>query len=113
MVNIAVLAKKTAPLVFDFDGEKVNAEFYPHRITPSYRALLSRLDSGSILDEESKSAAAKMVSELVTKWDVMAGDDPAPLSYEALLEIPLTLLGATVQAIWEAVGKQMSGESSS
>lgn len=112
-INIAVLAKKTAPLVFEFDGETVNAEFTPHKITPAYRALLNRLDSGAGLDEDAKIATAKMLSDLITKWDVMAGDEPASLDYKHLVDIPLTLLGATCAAIWSAVGKLMNVESNS
>lgn len=114
-INIAVLAKKTAPLIFEFDGETVNAEFYPHKITPVYKALLNKLDGddGIDIDEDSKIATAKMLSDLIVKWDVMAGDEPAPLDYKSLVDIPLTLLGATCSAIWRAVGKLMNAETGS
>jgi hypothetical protein len=112
-LNLASLASKKASLSFEFEGETVNAEFYPHKITPTYRALLGKLENQDEVDAQTKDATATMLSDLLVSWDVVAGDEPAPLTYECLLNVPTTLVGATARQIWEAVGKQISGESSS
>lgn len=112
-VNLAGIANKKAPLQFQFEGETVNAEFHPHKMTPAYRALLSRLDAGEKLGEEERESGALMLSDMLASWDVMAGDDPFPPTYENLMSVPIELVAAGVRAIWDALGKRMSGESSS
>jgi hypothetical protein len=111
-VNLAAIAGKTAPLTFEFDGETVAAEFYPHRMTPARRAMLMRLDAGDVVGEESRDSAATMIADMLARWDVVAGDDPFPPTYDNLLTAPIELIGATARAIWDALGKRMSAESS-
>lgn len=115
-LNIATLANKKAPLEFDFEGEKVKANYYPHKLTPNFRALLNRADSEGSADEQAHGSAVRMVAELLAPdWDVMAGDEPfLPTEgvtwYDTLCLAPQSLIGAVVKAIGEDVGKQMSEE---
>lgn len=118
-VNIAALASKKSPLKFEFEGETVNANFYPHKLTPSFRAQLNRADSEGSADEQAHGSAVRMVAELIAPdWDVMAGEEPfLPTAerdwYETLTLAPQSLISAIVKAISDEVGKRMTAETDS
>lgn len=115
-VNIATLASKKAPLVFEFEGDTINAHYYPHKLTPNFRAALNRVDMDGSSDEQAHGSAVKMVAELLAPdWDVMAGDEPfQPTNernwYDTLCLAPQSLIAATVRAISDDVGKPISSE---
>ena len=118
-LNLATIAAKKAALVFTFEDETVNANYYPHKLTPTFRAMLNRLDVDGTPDEQAHGSAVKMLAELLAPdWDVMAGDDPfLPTAerswYETLCLAPQGLIAAAVSAISESVGKQTGGETES
>lgn len=118
-LNLATLAAKKSPLTFEFEGEQVNANYYPHKLTPSFRAQLNRADSEGTPDEQSHGSAVKMVSELLAPdWDVMAGEEPfLPTAernwYDTLCLAPQGLISATVRAISDDVGKPETPETPS
>ncbi len=103
-MDLATLRDKRAALKIEFDGETINAEILPHKLTPEYRARLQKLakEEG---DGDERDADAQMVSELVASWDITAGGEPYPPTYENLREIPIALLTITATAILEYVGK--------
>lgn len=111
-LSLAQLANKKAALQFEVEGEMVNAEFYPHLMTPKFRALLTKIDRGETLGENNKDSAAEMVSTMLASWDVTADDAGTvyPPTYDNLLNAPLGLVMAAVYAIWEALGKRMTAE---
>jgi len=115
-VNLADLAAKKKPLVFEFEGDTVNANYYPHKLTPTFRAKLNRIDLDGSADEQAHGSAVKMIAELLAPdWDVMAGDEPfQPTSernwYDTLCLAPQGLIAATVAAISNDVGKQTPSE---
>lgn len=100
-LNIADLSKRTVKHSFEFDGEPVSIEFYPHKLTPEYMAGLDT----EIEDDERRSGDAKMLAEVLVAWDVMAGDDPLPPTYDNLLRAPSTLVTRTAFEIVSIVGK--------
>lgn len=101
-MDLETLRAKRASLKIEFDGETINAEILPHKLTPEYRARLQKLARE---ESEERDADAQMVSELVASWDVTAGGEPYPPTYENLREIPIALLTVTATAILEYVGK--------
>ena len=103
-MDLANLKNKSAKITFKLDGEEVNIEFHPHRLTPEYRAGLQRLAQDET-DEEPRDSDAQMLSDLLIKWDVMAGGEPYPPTYENLLTAPQSLVTRTALEILEAVGK--------
>lgn len=106
-LNIATLAEKKADLKFDFAGEVVRIEYYPHKITPSYMARLQAIGNATDSDDESiQSADARMVSELLVSWDVEAEQGvPFPPTYDNLLTAPTSLVSRVAAEIVTAVGK--------
>lgn len=118
-LNIADLAAKKAPLKFEFEGESINANYYPHKLTPNFRAMLNRTDTEGSADEQAHGSAVRMVAELLAPdWDVMAGDAPfLPVDdrtwYDTLCLAPQSLIAATVRAISDEVGKPMTKETGS
>lgn len=118
-LNIATLADKTTPLQFEIEGEPVNANWYPNKLTPAFRAQLNRLDKEGTEDEQAHGSAVKMVAILVAPdWDVMAGSEPfLPTDerdwYTTLCLAPQPLISATVQAISNALEKPTTAETES
>lgn len=110
MLDLRQIAEKRTPRTFEFDGEQVNIEILPHKITPEYRAklaaLASKADAGEESEEE-KEQDAKMVADLMAKWDVEAGGDPLEPTYENLMLAPCTLLGRIASEIMEVI-KELS-----
>lgn len=112
-INLASLTSQSAPLAVPFEGDTVNCRYYPHRITPAYRALLQKLDRD---DGEDYGSAVRMIADVVAPdWDVMAGDEPFLPNDErdwpqTLAIAPTAMIGAVARAIWEDLGKRMTGE---
>lgn len=111
-IRLTELANKKAEIEFSFDGETVKAEIYPHKVTPTYRAQLQRLDE--IEDDETRDSAIVMIHDLMASWDV-EGEPGVPFepTIDNLKLVPNTLLGATCRAIWEKLGELMSGATGS
>lgn len=119
-LNLATVAAKKLPLVFEFEGETVKANYYPNRMTPEFRARLNRIDRNEAEpDEQARGSAVKLVAELLAPdWDVMAGDEPfLPTAERTWLETlclaPQGLISVAIKAISESVGEQTSGETES
>jgi hypothetical protein len=102
-LNLTALADKKAELKFDFAGEVVRIEYLPHKITPNYMARLQTLGDG--VEDDPSNADAKMVSEILVSWDVTAGDEPLPPTYENLMAAPQSLVSRVAMEIVAAVGK--------
>ncbi len=101
-MDIATLAEKRAKLVFDLDGEKVTAEYYPHKMTPEYRSRLTRvMDDATEVDE----GDARMLSDILISWDVEANGQPFPPTYDNLLRAPQTLVTRAALEILIELGK--------
>jgi len=105
-LDLGDLKAKVAPLRFEFDGETVNAKFYPHKLTPEDIARLQRqAKEEDENEEESLDTNAQMLSDVLDSWDVTAGGAPYPPTYENLLVAPQTLVARTVREILNVVGK--------
>lgn len=108
MLDLRQIANKRTPRSFEFDGEPVNIEILPHKITPEYRAKLAALaKKGESGEGEVEEQDAKMVADLMPKWDVVAGGEPIEPSYQNLLVAPCTLLGRIASEIMEVI-KELS-----
>lgn len=113
-MNLANLGNRNVRRTFDFDGESVTIEFPPHKITPEYRAQLEAMSKSSDEDEGEGEEArevdlaqdAKLVSELLTGWDVEWDGQPYPPTYENLMKVPVTLLGRVSVEIMEVIREQ-------
>jgi hypothetical protein len=103
-LNLLDLKNKKSTLEFDLDGETVKLEFYPHKLTPETRAQLARLDETAD-DDQARDTSAQLLADVIAHWDVMAGDDPYPPTYENLIVAPQTLVTRTVMEILAVVGK--------
>ena len=104
-LNIATLADKRASLSFEFEGETINATYYPHKITPEFRVRLGQIEDAEGTSEEDRDANAQMLSMILVEWDVMAGDEPFPPTYENLMLAPQALIGRTIAEINVELGK--------
>lgn len=101
-MDIAALAQKRAPLVFDLDGETIHAEFYPHKMTPEYRARMLRVsDDGDTQDDSD----AQMLADVLVGWDVEEKGNPFPPTIENLKRAPQTLITRTALEILGVLGK--------
>lgn len=104
-MNILALAEKRAKLQFDLDGETVNAEFYPHKMTPEYRARLLRAADEGSEGREQDDGDAQMLADILIDWDVTEGDKPFPPTIENLKRAPQTLITRTALEILAVLGK--------
>jgi hypothetical protein len=111
-MDLAVLKAKRAKLKIQYDGEDVNFEIYPHKLTPEYRAQLQKL-AREASEPESRDADAVMVADLLSSWDVLLDSQPFPPTYENLQQIPVALLATIAAEILVFVGKLAMPESSS
>lgn len=116
-LNLATVAAKSTPITFEYDGETVKANYHPNKMTPAFRAMLSRIDKGDAgEDSQAHGSAVWMVAELLAPdWDVMAGDEPflpkeGRTWYETLCLAPQDLITAAIAAISDDVGKQTTSE---
>jgi hypothetical protein len=103
-LNLLDLKNKKSTLEFDLDGESVKLEFYPHKLTPETRAQLAKLDDDTD-DEQTRDTSAQLLADVIAHWDVTAGEDPYPPTYENLIVAPQTLVTRTVMEILAVVGK--------
>jgi hypothetical protein len=103
-LNLLDLKNKKSTLEFDLDGETVKVEFYPHKLTPETRAQLARMDETAD-DDQARDTSAQLLADVIAHWDVTAGDDPYPPTYENLIVAPQTLVTRTVMEILAVVGK--------
>lgn len=108
-MDLSDLKKKRAPIEFQFDGEWVKGEYYPHKLTPTYQAEIRRIarDEGDDQDGD-----AKVVSELLASWDVTADGQPFPPTYANLLTAPRSLVTRVALEILSEVGKLATPEES-
>lgn len=115
MLDLAQIAEKRTPRSFEFDDETVNIELLPHKVTPTYRSKLAALaQKAQAVDGEAEDGVAqveeqdaKMVADLMPKWDVQVKGEPFPPTYENLLLVPVTLLGRVASEIMEVI-KELS-----
>ncbi len=106
-MDLAQLTNKRAKMTFDLDGETVSAEFYPHKLTPEYRAQLQQIARGDDdgTNGNGRDTDAQMIAELLADWDVTANNEPYPPTYENLVKAPQTLITRTALEILDVVGK--------
>lgn len=109
MLDLAKIAQRRTPRTFEFEGEPVNIETLPHKITPTYRSQLAALAKKAQDDPnaEVEEQDAKMVEDLMPEWDVVVGGQPFPPTYQNLLGTPCTLLGRVASEIMEVI-KELS-----
>lgn len=105
-VNLATLAEKTSKLQVKFADEVINAEYRPYKMTPKFRALLIGLDKDGGIGEGNKVAVAEMLSQMLASWDVETNGEPYPPTYENLVDVPVEILGAVADAVWNDLGKR-------
>ncbi len=115
-LDIKVIEEKAEDLEFEFQGEPVKGTCYPFKVTPAYMRSLRKLAAKAEPSGESKpegdeaeevvsSGDARMVSELIPDWDVLAGGQPWPTTPVNIANTPSALLGAAALAILDLVGK--------
>lgn len=106
-LNLATLRDKIAHLSFEFEGETVSIQYRPHKLTPEYMASIRRISQSDDGEGEQDGANydAQVVSDVLVSWDVMAGDEPFPPTYENLLLVPQALVSRVAVEILSDVGK--------
>lgn len=103
-MDLASLKTRSVKLAIEFDGETINLEILPHKLTPEYRSQLAKL-SREQADENAKDADAAMIAELLSSWDVVNEGEPFPPTYDNLRLVPMTLLVCVATEMLETVGK--------
>ena len=114
-MDLAAIALQRVGRDFEFAGQPVHIECYPHKITPAYRirlaALAKRGEKGQEHEsEEQKEQDAAMINDLVPEWSIVMQGVPYPPTYENLLETPVTVLGRVSGEIMEVI-KELSNPS--
>jgi hypothetical protein len=107
--DIGNLAAKHAKHRFIFEGEDIDIGYRPHLITPELRAQWTREVQEPEVEGAEKNTPGdydcKMLSKVLTEWNLTEGGEPLPLTYENLLRLPDSLTIRIRQELFEAVGK--------
>lgn len=108
-MNLATLRAARAELSLEFEGETLRFTIAPNTITPAYRAQLrqriaDKEAAGSSTDALIGEAIVQNVADLVTGWDLKEGDEPIPVSREAIESLPEDL----VAEIWQVIDRFLS-----
>ncbi len=107
--DIGNLAAKHAKHGFIFEGEEISIGYRPHLITPELRAQWTREAQQPEVEGAEESIPAdydcKMLSKVLTEWNLTEGSEALPLTYENLLRLPDSLTVRLRQELFEAVGK--------
>jgi hypothetical protein len=107
--DIGNLAAKHAKHRFIFEGEDIEIGYRPHLITPELRAQWMRETQESAVEGAEVSVPAdydcKMLSKVLTEWNLTENSEALPLTYENLLRLPDSLTVRLRQELFDAVGK--------
>lgn len=107
--DLGSLAEERATHSFTFGNQEITFGYKPHLITPALRAKWNREVQDQQKDESNDGAPAdydcKLLSQVLTDWNLTAEKEPVPLTYDNLLNLPDTLVVRWRQELFEAVGK--------
>lgn len=112
-MDLTALREKKAKIKLTFDGEEVNCEFLPNKITPEYWARLQGLSTAEATEEETGNRDVVFLADTMPWWDITAGGEALPPTRENLRLCPNSLLAAIVGEILDYVGKQAVPSSAS
>ena len=110
-MDISDLKQKRAKVAVVFDGETINCDVLPNKLTPDYWAQLQ--DLGNATETDSENRDVLFLAELMPSWDITASGEPFPPTKENLRLCPIALLGAIAREILDYVGKQAAPSSAS
>ena len=104
------LQQETQSFEVRVDGGAIKGKFRPRAYTPRVEQLVL----GARESRSPASALAEALSRLLASWDLAADDGkPYPISAEALLDVPVVVLGDVFRAIASAMApKETSAEPS-
>lgn len=107
-MKLSDLQQDTLPFQAAVDGGTIKGKFRPRAYTPKVEQLVV----GAQETASPASSLAEALSRLLVSWDLSAEDGaPYPTSHEALLEVPVVVLGDVFKAIARAMApKAMSAE---
>ena len=95
-MTLTDLQKETLSFEAAVDGGIIKGKFRPRAYTPRVEQLvLGAKEAGS-----PAASLAEALSRLLESWDLCGEDETAyPCTYEALLEVPVVVLGEVFKAI--------------
>jgi len=95
-ITLAKLRNITVPRTIDLgDGDKIELEYYPNKITPGYLDAVSK--------ENDLMSLARTVVEFVASWDITDEDAPLPVTTEGAAKLGIQLLNMIVTEIAQDV----------
>lgn len=109
-MTLTDLQQETQSFSARVDGGVIKGKFRPRAYTPRVEQLvLGAREAGS-----PACSLAEALSRLLVSWDLAGGDGkPYPTTQDALLDVPVVVLGDVFRAIASAMGpKETSAEPS-
>ncbi|MBI1756204.1 MAG: hypothetical protein HYR64_03755 [Fimbriimonas ginsengisoli] len=99
-MKLADLSKETLPFEVALPAGVLKGAFRPQAYTPRVEQLVGEAQDGPAPAQ----ALADALSRLLVSWDLEGEDgEPYPTSLEALLEVPVPVLGEVFRAIAQAM----------
>lgn len=101
--SLKKLTSKTNRLKIEIDGdpEAITVEYSTRKLTPRIQQELAALARDPDADPDGQRAVIMQFLSIVVGWDLAAneGEPPIPLTDEALLDMPVEILGAILDAL--------------
>lgn len=95
-ISLAKLRQMTLPRTIDLgEGDTINLEYYPNKITPGYLDAVSK--------ENELMTLAKTVAEFVATWDITDEDQPLPVTVDGAAKLGIQLLNLIVTEVAQDV----------
>lgn len=99
--TLAQLRKKTHTVKVEIDGdpEAITVEVSTRKLTPRVQEEIARAVAEASDDDQRPVIRQFLV--MVESWDFAAdaGQEPIPLEEEALMDVPIDVIGAVLQAV--------------
>jgi hypothetical protein len=95
-ITLAKLRNITIAKTIDLgDGDKIELEYFPNKITPGYLDAVSK--------ENDLMALAKTVAEFVASWDITDEDAPLPADVDGAAKLGIALLNTIITEVAQDV----------
>jgi len=94
-MQVSTLQKSTRKIQVSVSEGELSVEYRPAAYTAEVEMMMLEAEKSPL------STMCKLIEKIVVSWDLMDGDQPYPVTFEALSRLPVQFLSAIVQAITE------------
>jgi hypothetical protein len=103
MADLKRLTNKAREVVVDIDGEELTVRYAPGRISTEQLIAIEAAEASGRLAAAGP-AYAEFLATVIVDWDLYDGKAKYPHTAEALLRLPIGVLGAIAGAITRDMG---------